>query len=161
MNFPTQGGTHMAAGAPPPGQCGSLQPARRSPTRPPLTRNPPGKAPLAPGSRWLLTRPTAPPAGPAAAASLPLSPAPSRSHRAAPAERKCAGPRRAFIPAAVTSARRPARGARREAPALPGRWRPGEGNLVWNFLVLLAREGTRPHAFLFLPHEPQPPGPRP
>lgn len=105
--YPTQGGgvhtwrwdRHLAASA---AHCSRLGPVR--PDRLPHEALWGKPRPHRDGRR-LLSRPTAPRAGPAAR-SLPLSPAPLRSRRAAPAERKCGRPRRAFIPAAVTSPRR-------------------------------------------------------
>lgn len=90
---------HLPASA---AHCSRLGPAR--------PRHPPhGAHSGKPLSHWdgrqLLTRPTVPPSRPCRRLP-PCSPAPWRSHRAAPAERKCGRARRAFIAAVVTSARR-------------------------------------------------------
>lgn len=156
----------MAVRSPPRGQRGSLQPARSGPTRPPPTRSPLGKASLAPG------RPPAP-QPPHSSPGRPCRPLPPALTGAIPRppRRSCRKEVRPATPRFYTrggDVTAPARGARREAPALSGRWRLWEGNPAWNSLALFPQAGTRPHAFLFLPHaflflphDPQPPVPRP
>lgn len=128
----------MAAGAPPPGQRGSLQPPRPGPTPSPPTRNPLGKAPLAPG--WppaphpphSSPQPALPPPPSVLTGAMAVPPRRSRRKEVRP------GTPRLYSRGGDVSA---ARGARREAPALPGRWRLRDGNPMWNFHTLSGGRG--------------------